>query len=196
MFTRAVTFTDATNLDAGTEYVRDTANAVLHQQKGFAGTIASVDRANNVFGVLTRWETEADRDASESALLKVREEGQEIIGGALTVEYYEEVLLELITPPQVGNSLIVSRAAMDPATIDQNIAYFKREILPQIKQDPGVLFIRQLVNRQTGEAIVGTGWADVASMRAAVVKAEARAANAPVTITGRSEREIVFLDQP
>ena len=90
MFTRVVTYTGAKNLDAGTEYVRDTANPVLHQQKGFAGSIASIDRANNVFGVLSRWETEADRDASESALLKVREEGQEVIGGGGRVHHLVE----------------------------------------------------------------------------------------------------------
>jgi len=200
MFTRVVTYTDATNLDAGTAYVRDTANAVLHQQKGFAGTIASVDRANNAFGVLSRWETEADRDASESALLKVREEGQEIIGGTLRVEYFEEVLFELVGgPPKVGNSLLITRVTMDPAKIDDTLAYFTREVLPEIKKGEGVLFVRQIVNRATGEAVAGVGYTDAAAMKAGKAAAEERQRNTrdmPVTIVDRSLREIVFLDQP
>jgi hypothetical protein len=200
MFTRVVTYTGAKDLDAGTAYVRDTASSVLHQQKGFAGTIASVDRANNVFGVLSRWETEADRDASESALLKVREEGQEIIGGSLSVEYFEEVLMEKVgAAPLVGNCLLLTRVTMDPAKVDETVQYFQREVLPEIKKSEGVLFVRQIVNRQTGEAVSGVGFTDAAAMKAAAARAEERQRNTPdmpVTIVSRSQREIVFLDQP
>jgi hypothetical protein len=200
MFTRLVSFTDAKDIDAGIEYVRDTVNSVLHQQKGFAGTIASADRANGVFGVLTRWETEADRDASESALLKVREEGQKVIGGQLSVEYFEEVLVELVAgPPRVGAGLLVTHATMNPAKVEDNLAYFRREVLPQIKKSAGLLFVRQLVNRETGDSLVGTGWIDAAAMRAGAAEAEARQRSTPdlpVTIVDRSLREIVFVDAP
>jgi hypothetical protein len=199
MFTRVVQYTDARNIDAGIEYVRDTVSPVLHQQKGFAGSIASADRANGLFGVLSRWETEADRDASESAMLKAREEGQEIIGGSLSVEYFEEVLFEQLAPASAGNSLLVTRATMDPGRVDEVLALFQREVLPQIKKGPGLLFVRQVVNRQTGDALVGTGWTDAAAMDAAVEAAEERRRNEPdmpVTIVGRSLREIVLLEQP
>ncbi len=200
MFTRVVSFANAQHIDAGIDYVRDTVNSVLHQQKGFAGTVASADRAGGVFGVMTRWETEADRDASESALLKVRSEGQKVIGGTLNVEYFEEVLFELVGgPPRVGANLLVTRVTMDPARADESIQYFAREVLPEIKKGSGLLFVRQLVNRQTGDALVGTGWTDVAAMQAAVEAAETRQRNTPdmpVTIVDRSQREIVFVDQP
>lgn len=200
MFVRVVGFTEAKHIDAGIDFVRDTVSSVLHQQKGFAGTIASADRANDVFGVLTRWETEADRDASESALLKVREEGQTIIGGRLSVEYFEEVRLEVVGgPARVGSGLLVTRVTMEPAKIDDNLQYFEREVLPQIKQSPGLLFVRQLVNRQTGDAVVGTGWTDAAALRAGAAAAETRQRNTPdlpVTIVDRSQREVVFIDQP
>ena len=200
MFTRVVSIADARNIDAGIEYVRDTVNPVLHQQKGFAGTIAAVDQANNVFGVLTRWETEADRDASESAMLKAREEAHEIMGGTLSVEYFEEVLFEPVGgAPRVGSSLFLTRVAMDPAKIDDNLQYFRREVLPEIKKSEGVLFVRQMVNRQTGDAVAGVGYTDAASMKAGAAAAETRQRNTPdlpVTIVDRSQREIVFLDQP
>jgi len=104
MFTRIVSFTGAKDIDAGIAYVRDTVAPVLHQQKGFRGTTASADRAGKVFSVLSLWDTAADREASESALLKVREEGQKIIGGQLTVELFEAgVATFSLEIPDVGS---------------------------------------------------------------------------------------------
>jgi hypothetical protein len=196
MFARAVSFTEAKHIDEGIAFVKEVATPVLHQQRGYAGLITSVDRDNRLLGVLSVWQTEADRDASDSALLKVREEGQEVVGGTLTVEHFEQVLFELVSPPKVGNSLLVSRATTEPAKVDGALQYFKTEILPQIKQDPGLLFVRQLVDRQSGQLVVGTGWSDAASMKKGLEKALKRAATAPVTITDRSEREIVQVDAP
>ena len=195
MFTRSVTFTKAKHIDAGLEFVRDVATPVLQQQKGYAGTITSADRANGLLGVLSRWETAADRDASESALLKVREEGLEVIGGTMSVEHFDEVLLEVVGgPPRAGTSLLVSRATMDPAQVGANLEYFAREVLPQILKDPGLLFVRQLVNRETGDALVGTGWVDAAAMQAGLERAKVRNQGSPVTITDRSLREVLFVD--
>src|SRR5438552_10232245 len=104
MFTRIVQLTGATDIDNGIAFVRDTVTPLLKQQKGFRGVTASADRAGGVFGVLTIWEAEADRDASESAMLKVREEATEIMGGELTVEFYEELVREATGAPGVGTS--------------------------------------------------------------------------------------------
>lgn len=77
MFARAVTFTGATDIDAGMRYLQDTVAPLLREQKGFRGVTANADRSSGVLGVLSLWETEADRDANESTLVKAREEGSE-----------------------------------------------------------------------------------------------------------------------
>jgi hypothetical protein len=63
---------------------------------------------------------------------------------------------------------------MDPPKVDENLAFFKETVLPDIKSTPGFLAVRQLINRQTGEGRVGTVWADEPSLKAALQKAEQR----------------------
>lgn len=198
MFTRLVSFAGARDINGGIDYLRETVTPLLHEQRGFHGTTASADRGSGVFGVLTLWETEADRDASESALAKTREEGLKIIGGTLSVEYFEETYAELITRPWVGAALLIRRLSMDPKRIDDNARYFQDEVLPLIKASDGLLGVRHMVNRTTGDALVGTAWKDVASMEAAAKEAAKRqdAAKDRVTFGEQSRREVVFIDLP
>jgi heme-degrading monooxygenase HmoA len=198
MFTRIVTFTGATDIDAGIDYTRETVAPLLRQQKGFRGTTASADRSAGTYSVMSTWESEADRDASESAMAKVREEAQHILGGEVSVEQFEQVLIDANGPPPVGSSLLIRRVSMDPAKVDDNLEFFEREVLPQIKANNGLLVVRQMVNRQTGEAIVGTVWADRASMQAAAADAQQRqgVAAGRVTFGEQSQRELVFIDMP
>lgn len=196
MFTRVVQFEGANDIDAGVAFVRDTVTPVLRQQKGFRGVTASADRSAGVVGVLTVWETEADRDASESALSKVRNEGANIIGGKMTVETYEEMVLEMVGPPREGASLLIRRVSMDPAKIDDNLTFFKETVLPQIKASPGFLAVRNMINRSTGDGIVGTVWVDAASMEAAAQAAQQRQAQAAgrVSFGEQSKREVLLVD--
>ncbi|HET7309815.1 MAG TPA: hypothetical protein VFJ17_00655 [Mycobacteriales bacterium] len=195
MFTRVVQFAGAKDIDAGVAFVRDTVIPVLRQQNGFRGATASADRSGGVFGVLTLWETEADRDASESALLKVREEGAKVIGGQMSVETFEEMVLEAVAPPKEGASLLIRRVSMDPAKIDENLAFFKETVLPQIKESPGFIGARNMINRSTGDGIVGTVWADAASMDAAAEAAKQRQGQAEgrVSFGEQSKREVLFI---
>ena len=197
MFTRIVTFTGATDIDAGIRYLSDTIAPLLAEQKGFRGVTASADRSGGVLGVLSLWETEADRDASDSTLVNAREEGRRVVGGEMSVEHFEELLVETAQPPKVGCSLLLRRLSMDPAMLEEHLDFFRREVLPQMKASPGFCAIRNMTNRQTGEAIVGTVWADKASMDAAAEAAEARrqrAAQQGVTFGEQTKREIVFAD--
>ncbi len=139
--------------------------------------------------ILSIWESEVDRDASDSALGKVRDEGTEIIGGEMKVEKLEELVSEVVKPPVPGSALMVSPFSMDPATIEENLSFFKNEIVPQIKAAPGFCSLRNMVNRKTGEGYVGTVWVDrVALDKQAEGAAVARrqAASAAGSPSGRS----------
>jgi hypothetical protein len=197
MHARIVTYTGATSIDAGVRYLNDTAAPLLREQRGFHGVTASADRAGGVLSVLSLWATETDRDASEGTLVKAREEGQRVIGGGLTVEHFEELLAETARPPAVGCALLIRRVSMDPARIEENLVFFRQDVLPQIMASPGFYAVRNMLSRQTGEGIVGTVWADMAAASAAAEAADARrpeAAQRGVIFGEQSKREIVFID--
>lgn len=199
MYTRVLTFTGATDIEGGVGFVRDTVVPILNEQTGYRGVTASVDRSAGVLGILSIWETEADRDASESALAKTRQEASELVGGDLTVETFEQLVVETSQPPVVGSgsALMVTRTSMDPAKIDENIEFFKGEVVPRIKANPGFRALRNMINRQTGQGIVGTVWADRQAMEAAADDALARRAAGVargVTFIETRFREVVFAD--
>jgi hypothetical protein len=70
MHTRVLTFTGPKNIDDGVAFVRDNAVPVLQEQKGYRGITASADRGGGVLGILSLWETEADRSCLGSKQLR------------------------------------------------------------------------------------------------------------------------------
>jgi len=199
MYTRVLTFTGVSDVDAAVSMVRGSARQVVRSQRGYQGLVGSADRSGGVFGILSRWETEADRDASESALTKTRQETQQGIGGDLTVEMFEERVVEVTQPPTAGSALMVSRFRVDPAKVEEIIGVFEREIAPQITAAPGFRTLRNMINPQTGDGLVGTVWDDQQAMQAAAEADKARRAEATgrgVTFGDISYREILFTDLP
>ena len=198
MYARIVQSNAATDIDGGVAFVRDTVVPLIRQQHGYRGLVVSADRQAKVFGVLTLWADKADLEASDGALSKTRDEGQRIIGGDLSVETYEEILFESTKPLGIGTSLMVRGVTMEPSKVDDNIEFFSTTILPEIRATPGYRGVRQMINRETGNSVVGTLWDDPASMDRAAVEAEARQAKAGgrVTFGDQTKREILFLDVP
>ena len=150
MHSRVLTFTDAKNIDGGVDFLRQKVVPVLNDQKGYRGVTASADRSGGLIGILTLWETAADREASESALAKSRQEGLDIIGGKLSVELFEELLAEVADPPGPGSALMVTRISMDPAKIDENFAFFKSTVLPRMKANAGFQSVRNMMTARPG----------------------------------------------
>jgi heme-degrading monooxygenase HmoA len=198
MFSRVLTFRGAKNIDGGVGVVRDTL-PVLRGLKGYRGVTASADRDGGVFGILSLWETEADRDASLDALAGARQQGLDVLGGDLTVESFEELVVEMASPPPVGSALMVTRISMDPSKIDENVGFFKSSILPRITAAPGFLALRNMIDRKTGRGAVGTVWTDQAAMKSAAAEAQARRDEGRargVKFEEDSYREILFADMP
>jgi heme-degrading monooxygenase HmoA len=198
MHARVITFKGAKNIDDGLIFLREKVMPLISGQQGYRGLTASADRQGGVLGILSLWETEADRQASDKVMADARQEGLNVIGGDMTVENFEQVVIEMgDTPPGPGSALLVQRASMDPAKVEDNLAFFKSEVVPRIKANPGFRGLRNLLNREKGQSIVGTVWADTDSMRSALAQGQQRrqeALDRGVSFGEISEREILFSD--
>jgi heme-degrading monooxygenase HmoA len=197
MHTRVVTFTGVKDFEGGIALVRDEVLPVLNEQKGYRGTTVSADQSGGVLGVLSLWDTAADREASFGALAKARQRGVEITGAEMTIESFEELVSEINEVPAVGSALMVTRISMEPAKIGANLEFFKSEVLPRIKANDGFQALRNMINRETGEGIVGSVWRDQEAMKAAAAGALARREEATargVAFGGDSYRELVLVE--
>lgn len=200
MYTRVLNFTGINDVDAAVNLLRDKALSVLRSQRGYKGMTASIDRSTGTMGILSVWETAADREASESAVGKTREEARmELGGGELTIELFDQRALEVRRQPEVGSALMLTRFKMDPARIDENLEWFNREVAPQIMAGPGFRALRLLVNPDTGDGLAGTAVDDrpalEATAEAAIARREAATARG-ITFGEISFREVVFTDKP
>jgi heme-degrading monooxygenase HmoA len=199
MYTRVLTFRGAGNIDDGIAFIRDQAVPVVKEQNGYQGMFASADRAGGLLGILSLWDSESSRDASFAPLASLREDGTKIVGGNLEVENYEQVLEETSAPPTIGAALHVTRVSMDPAVFDENFAYFKQQVVPQITAAPGFLSLRSVADRRAGRSLVGSVWADQNAMRTAYEMAKAgreQGVARGVSFDDDSFRELVFADAP
>lgn len=188
MHVRVNITTGASNIDEVVRFLDEQVLPDVRQQKGFAGMTAAGNRESGRVTVLTMWETEEDRDASEGLSEKARNEAHRVFGGDYRVERYEQVLFEMgDVPPGPGAKLHVREVKADPARIDEHVAYFREQVLPDMKASPGFLGVRQLVNRATGEGRVGSVWADEAALRSRLERTADRRATA-------TERGIEFGD--
>jgi len=94
---------------------------------------------------------------------------------------------------------MVSPFSMDPATIEENLAFFKNEIAPRIKAAPGFCALRNMISRSTGEGYIGTIWENEAAMTSQRDASQARrdaAGTRGITFGPVSYREIVLIDNP
>ena len=196
MHVRITIVNGATDVDGGIQYLRKEVVPALGQQQGYRGLTVSGDRASGTLNILAQWETQADMDASESAIDKIRNEAVQVIGGTFTVERYEQLLFEVQPPgPTVGAKLHIREIKMDPAKVDGNLAFFKQVIVPEFRSSPGFLGVRNLMNRSTGEGRVGTTWTDDASLETQLAQTEqrrARAAERGVTFGADRFAEVLF----
>ena len=175
MHVRVVTFTGAKDIDAGIKFLKETVKPALNSQKGYRGFTASADREGGVIAVLSLWDAAEDRDASEAALASSRQEALGVIGGEMRVENFEQLVAEVgDPPPEPGSALRLTRISMDPGKIDENLAFFKSDVAPRMKASPGFRGMRNMMDRSTGEGIVGTVWSDGDARKRAADEAMSR----------------------
>lgn len=175
MFVRVNTITGAENIDAGVAHLQDKVIPELLGQKGFRGLTASGNRSTADFGILGLWDTLEDLEASDSVVSKLRQEAMQALGGQISVAIMEQMVAEVVAPQDlVGHPLRIVQVKMDPARVDEHVAFFRSDVVPDLKATSGFLAVRNMIDRSTGEGAVGSIWADEKSMQASEATAEER----------------------
>jgi heme-degrading monooxygenase HmoA len=175
MFVRVNTVTAAEDIDAGVAHLQDKVIPELRGQKGFRGLTASGNRSTADFGILGLWDTLEDLEASDSVVSKLRQDAMKALGGQISVAIMEQMVAEVVAPQDlVGHPLRIVQVKMDPARVDEHVAFFRSDVVPDLKATSGFLAVRNMIDRSTGEGAVGTIWVDEKSMQASEATAEER----------------------
>jgi hypothetical protein len=197
MFTRLLTFRGVTDIEAGGEYLREEVLPILESQRGFRGVAAFTDGIGNLVTILSLWETEADRAASDSALGKARDVALKVAGGtAFEVENFEEVVQVSAEPPVVGRVLNVVRVRMAPVSMVDNIAWFKESIAPMITSQEGFCALLNMVDWETGCGISGSVFVNkkcADASLAAIPERRSAAEDRGITFDSINQREVLLL---
>ena len=199
MYARVVMLKGVKDIDAAVAYLEGEPLSILRSQRGYKGMSAGADRSSGIIGILSLWETAADRDASESALAKTREEARRDLASDMTVEPLEQAVGEVGNRPTVGCALALTRFSVEPGKVAEITEYFKREVLPVITSMAGFRSVRQLINPETGEGLVSSTWDDEKCRDAALEATQQRRADAGtrgVTFGERILGEVVSADLP
>ena len=196
MFVRLNSVTEARHMDAGVTFLRERVIPEVQGQRGFQGLTASGNRSTGDFGILGLWDSLEDLEASDSTVSKLRDEAMAALGGHISVETMEQMVGEVARPQEmVGCPLRIVRVKMDPAKVDEHVGVFRSDVLPELRAAPGFVAVRDMVNRSTGEVVVGTIWADEDSMRTNEAVADLRRQRAlaqGMEIGGPSYRTILL----
>jgi hypothetical protein len=122
-----------------------------------------------------------------------------MIGGDLTVETFEQVVGEIGNPPPAEGCLVrFVSFQMNPARVDENVTFFKGEVLPAIKGSPGFRAVRNLIDRASGRGLTAIIVSDEDALRAAEVGFQARREKDEahgIRFGEITHREVVFVDK-
>ena len=194
MFNRVLTFKGATDIDGGVTYLRDRRfRCSRHNTDTEASPPAAIGPAASSGSCQSGTLHRTGRQAT--ARWERPRGALKIVGGDLTIENFEEVVLEMVRPPSPGCGLFVTRVHMDPSVIEENLEFFKSDVLPQIKSQPGFCGLRNMMDSATGRAIVGSVWdthAQAETMQATAPERRARAEERGVSFDETEVREILF----
>jgi quinol monooxygenase YgiN len=154
-------------VEAGLHFLRHEVEPLVRSLPGCQGMSVLADRTSGRVVVLSAWTDEASREASTGVLMPLRQQASAILGGDARAESWELVGMHQQGPDQPG---FVTRSVLmsgQPAQIEQALALFQDQVVPQVQQLAGFNTITLLVDRDHGLLRVATTYVDRASADAA-----------------------------
>jgi heme-degrading monooxygenase HmoA len=167
MFARVTQFQTAPDqLDALITMYRDELAPAVGRQSGNLGAALLVDRASGAGHSITYWDSAASMDASEQAVVPLREKVTQAGAQLGEIDHLEIVIQERTQPTRANSFVRLNDFRGTPANVDESIAFARDRVLPVLKAQKGFRANVVAVNRTTGRLVASSIW-DTAADREA-----------------------------
>ncbi|QGF24886.1 hypothetical protein [Raineyella fluvialis] len=169
--------------------------------QGFRGISVFGDPATSTRWTFTDWDRVDDLIASRSGARDLRRRATEGAGSTVHGVREWDVPVDAASdrPLTSGLPVNVNRHFYDPALIHEIISFFAWVAEPMYRSSPGFRAVRMLVDRTTGEVLVGSVWDDVASLEEGFDRLEPirdRAVEKGMKFAGRARLDLLFAATP
>lgn len=154
-------------VDAAVEFVEATVRPMAEGVAGNRGMATLVDREAGVTVVATYWDSAQAMADSEPAVADVRSQVAEVAGGDVSVERFEVAVARRLRVPAEGAVARMLRFENDLPRIDDTVAFYRDELVPELVELSGLCSAQLLVDRESGRAMSVTAWDDDAAVASA-----------------------------
>lgn len=137
-------------LDELVEYVTWTVKPATDLLAGNLGLGMWIDRSSGAALVMSVWTDEPCMIASETAVTQLRDDGAAVMRGIATVERYETMLVDPLSPHRVGNVMRLIRMTCDPHDLQAHVTWTRDNVVPVLRRVPGYLSYVVAAHRATG----------------------------------------------
>ena len=141
------------SIDAGIAHIRDEVLPALQRMDGCVGLSMLVDRDSGRCIATSSWESQAAMRAAAGPVGRIRDRAVEILGGTMTVEEWEILVMHRDHPSNQGAYARGTWLRMDPAVIDRAVDVYKMVSIPALEELDGFCSASLLVDRASGRAV-------------------------------------------
>ncbi|MBS4729397.1 hypothetical protein MSM1_13960 [Mycobacterium sp. SM1] len=165
MYARSTTIqAQPSSIDAGIAHIRDEVMPALQQMDGYVGVSLLVDRQSGRCIATSAWESADAMRASADRVRPIRDRAAQMFGGTATVEEWEIGVLHRDHRSHEGACVRAVWVQGDPAQVDQNIAYYKTAILPDLEKLEGFCSASLMADRASGRLVSCATYDSLAAM--------------------------------
>lgn len=160
-------------LDAGIEYIHDTAWPALSDLDGYVGLSLLVDRLTGRCIATTAWRTEEAMHASRRPTQELRDRVAQILGGSPTVDEWEIAALHRENHSGPGACVRVTWARVEPELAERAIDGYRMATIPALTELAGFCSASLLVDRDSGFGVASAAFDSPEALRSSRIASDA-----------------------
>jgi heme-degrading monooxygenase HmoA len=145
-------------VDAGIAHLEDVDRGVVEVASGNRGLTTLVNRQHGVIVAISYWDDPLR--SSDPVLTRARERAAATAGGEVVVERYEVMIDERLSTPMSGAVARMTRLQIEPARFADGIAFFRTEVMPSLRNVPGLCCAELLIDPDSRRGVFMTLWRD------------------------------------